>query len=68
MVDLATARRELAHEVLSVGRLLADRDPAASARFRERILHDHLAHRHHTRLYYRLLRESFHRTYVHAPR
>ncbi len=68
VVDLRTARRELAFEALSNGRLLVERDPGANTRLRERVLHDHLAMRHHTRLYLTLLRQEFHRSYARASR
>lgn len=68
VVDLRQARRELRHEVLSRGRLLAERDGETFTRFRERTLREHLAHRHTTREYYRLLRREFYRSYAHAGR
>jgi predicted nucleotidyltransferase len=68
VVDLRTARGELRFEVLSQGRLLVERDADAHARFRERVLHDHLATRHRTQVYRSLLQQEFHRSYAHATR
>jgi len=64
VVDLATARRALRFEILSRGRLLVDKAPAASARLRESTLREHLATRHTTRRYYERLSGAFHRSYA----
>ena len=68
IVDLRTARRELCLEALSRGSLLFERDAGAHAALRERALHDHLAMRHHTQLYFSALRREFHRSYARAAR